>query len=146
MRLLALIPGLSALLRSRVRRSPERAMTRSIPDAATRASVLAHPDAGRLMLSLQDSVFDALPRRIAGTINDIERFAALEPIPFERILAPTLVVHGTADKIVAPAHGESVANAVPGAELMSIPGGRHVALVTHLDLVRARVAAFLGIA
>lgn len=144
MRLLALIPGLPTLLRSRVRNSPERALTRSIPDAATRARVLAHPDASRLMLALQDSVFDALSRRIAGTINDVERFATQETLPLERIAAPTLVIHGAADGIVTPRHGQRVADAVPESEMLSIPDGTHVALFTHLDIVRARVATFLG--
>jgi pimeloyl-ACP methyl ester carboxylesterase len=42
-----------------------------------------------------------------------------------RITAPTLVMHGTADKMVRPSGGEATAKAIPGAELMRIEGMGH---------------------
>jgi pimeloyl-ACP methyl ester carboxylesterase len=41
------------------------------------------------------------------------------------VTAPTLVIHGDADPIVQPDGGEAVAKAIPGAELMIIPGMAH---------------------
>ena len=41
------------------------------------------------------------------------------------IRAPTLVVHGTADKLVAPSGARATANAIPGARLLQIPGMGH---------------------
>jgi pimeloyl-ACP methyl ester carboxylesterase len=42
-----------------------------------------------------------------------------------RITAPTLVIHGTADRLVAPSGGRATAAAIPGADLMVIDGMGH---------------------
>jgi pimeloyl-ACP methyl ester carboxylesterase len=42
-----------------------------------------------------------------------------------RITVPTLVIHGTADKLVAPSGGRATARAIPGARLLLIPGMGH---------------------
>jgi pimeloyl-ACP methyl ester carboxylesterase len=42
-----------------------------------------------------------------------------------RITAPTLVIHGTADRLIAPSGGRATARAIPGAELMLIEGLGH---------------------
>ena len=49
------------------------------------------------------------------------------------ITAPTLVIHGTADPLVAPSGGRATARAIPGARLMTIEGMGH-------DLPRRRLA------
>jgi len=41
------------------------------------------------------------------------------------ITAPTLVIHGTADRLVAPSGGRATARAIPGARLMRVPGMGH---------------------
>jgi pimeloyl-ACP methyl ester carboxylesterase len=42
-----------------------------------------------------------------------------------RINAPTLVIHGSADPLVAPSGGRATARAIPGAELLMIEGMGH---------------------
>jgi pimeloyl-ACP methyl ester carboxylesterase len=42
-----------------------------------------------------------------------------------RITAPTLVIHGTADKLVRPSGGRATARAIPGARLLLIEGMGH---------------------
>jgi pimeloyl-ACP methyl ester carboxylesterase len=42
-----------------------------------------------------------------------------------RITAPTLVIHGTADKLVRPSGGRATARAIPGAKLLKIEGMGH---------------------
>jgi pimeloyl-ACP methyl ester carboxylesterase len=42
-----------------------------------------------------------------------------------RIKAPTLVVHGSADKLVRPSGGRATAKAIPGARLLTIDGMGH---------------------
>jgi pimeloyl-ACP methyl ester carboxylesterase len=42
-----------------------------------------------------------------------------------RINAPTLVIHGTEDKLVRPSGGRATAKAIPGARLMMIEGMGH---------------------
>ena len=42
-----------------------------------------------------------------------------------RITAPTLVIHGTVDKMIRPSGGRATAKAIPGARLMMIEGMGH---------------------
>jgi pimeloyl-ACP methyl ester carboxylesterase len=55
---------------------------------------------------------------------------------------PVLVVHGTQDRVAPFVQGRSMAARIPGAEPLAIEGGDHVAIFTHREAVRARVAAF----
>ncbi len=81
--------------------------------------------------------------RLPGTENDI-RVTRTTAYPLEQIAVPVLVVHGTADRLVPFAqHGQVLATRIPGAELLAIDGGDHVAIFTHRAQVRARVTQFL---
>ncbi|HZU71191.1 MAG TPA: alpha/beta fold hydrolase [Acidimicrobiales bacterium] len=42
-----------------------------------------------------------------------------------KVEAPTLVIHGDVDPLVTPSGGEATARAVPGAELLMVPGMGH---------------------
>jgi pimeloyl-ACP methyl ester carboxylesterase len=42
-----------------------------------------------------------------------------------RITAPTLVIHGSADPLIAPSGGRATARAIPGAQLLNIEGMGH---------------------
>jgi pimeloyl-ACP methyl ester carboxylesterase len=42
-----------------------------------------------------------------------------------RIIAPTLVIHGTADRLVSPSGGRATARAIPGARLTAVEGMGH---------------------
>jgi pimeloyl-ACP methyl ester carboxylesterase len=59
-------------------------------------------------------------RQLAAIIADGDRTAEIA-----RITAPTLVIHGTSDPLVAPSGGRATARAIPGAELMMIEGMGH---------------------
>jgi pimeloyl-ACP methyl ester carboxylesterase len=142
-KLLARLPWLTAVMRWSANRNPARAARRSIRDEAVLARTLRHPEAGRLMEALQSSTMSRLAERLPGTLNDMEQFTSLVPIPLADIRAPILVVHGTADRVVPFAHGKRVADAAPHADLMTIEGGEHVSLFTHLDAVRCRVRAHI---
>lgn len=82
--------------------------------------------------------------RGAGRRNDLEQFAALDDRPPAGITAPTLIVHGTADRIVLFAHAEAAAAAIPGARLVPIPGGGHSTLFRDAARVVPEIAGFLG--
>jgi non-heme chloroperoxidase len=62
-----------------------------------------------------------------------------------RIDVPTLVIHGTADRIV-PFHaaGEKTAKLVKGARLVPIQDGPHAVGWTHAEEVNAALVEFLG--
>ncbi len=59
-------------------------------------------------------------RQLAAIIASGDRTSELR-----RITAPTLVIHGTADPLVAPSGGRATARAIPGAQLLSIEGMGH---------------------
>jgi len=59
-------------------------------------------------------------RQLAAIIASGNRKAELR-----RIAAPTLVIHGSADRLVAPSGGRATARAIPGAQLMTIEGMGH---------------------
>ncbi len=53
-----------------------------------------------------------------------------------------LLVHGTEDELVPfETHPKASVERIPGAELLAIPGGRHMTIFRR-DEVRARITAF----
>ena len=50
---------------------------------------------------------------------------AADPGPLSSIRAPTLVVHGGADPIFPPGHGEALADEIPGARLLLLEDAGH---------------------
>ncbi|MFT4080759.1 alpha/beta fold hydrolase [Rhodomicrobium sp.] len=144
MRLLSRIPFATALVRWRMRLTPEASARRSIAAADLRRSTLAHPDAGPLMLALSLSVLERLPERLPGVMNDMAQLEAADVYPLEDIPPPVLVVHGTGDRVVPFSHALEVANRMERSELMAIENGEHVSLFTHLDVIRDRVRLFLA--
>ncbi|MGI8512747.1 MAG: alpha/beta fold hydrolase [Solirubrobacteraceae bacterium] len=59
-------------------------------------------------------------RQLAAILKSGDRTSELRGIT-----APTLVIHGSADKLVAPSGGRATARAIAGAELMEIEGMGH---------------------
>jgi pimeloyl-ACP methyl ester carboxylesterase len=60
------------------------------------------------------------PRQLAAILEAGNRTAELR-----RIKAPTLVIHGTKDKMIAKSGGKATARAIPGAKLILIEGMGH---------------------
>lgn len=130
-------------MRRRRERDPEAAARASIPDMALRARTLADPEAGPLFRALLASTAESMADRLAGTVNDVRVTRTLR-YPLERVGVPTLVVHGTADRLVPfEQHGVVLATRIPGARLVAAGGGEHVAIFTHRHVVRPHVVAFL---
>ncbi len=53
----------------------------------------------------------------------------------DEVRAPTLVLHGTADPLFALAHGEALANEIPNATLVTLPGVGHELPKSSWDVV-----------
>jgi pimeloyl-ACP methyl ester carboxylesterase len=62
----------------------------------------------------------SVSRQLAAIVASGNRTAELH-----HITAPTLVIHGTADKLVALSGGRATARAIPGARLLKIEGMGH---------------------
>jgi pimeloyl-ACP methyl ester carboxylesterase len=63
---------------------------------------------------------DGIRRQLGAVFASGDRTAALGAIT-----VPTLVIHGTADRLIAPSGGRAAAGAITGARLMLIPGLGH---------------------
>jgi pimeloyl-ACP methyl ester carboxylesterase len=107
--------------------------------------VLDDPDERRFVLDLDGTIDFAAGRRRKGRHNDLARYADIGSLELERIQAPCLVVHGTADKDVTPDHGGHARVAIPRAQPVAMAEGTHLCLWTHPGSrhVRARAIALL---
>jgi pimeloyl-ACP methyl ester carboxylesterase len=52
-----------------------------------------------------------------------------------RVTAPTLVLHGEADRLIPAAHAETYAALIPGARLVHAPGGAHLMVLEVPEVV-----------
>lgn len=59
------------------------------------------------------------------------------------IAVPALVVHGTLDHAIDLERAQAMADALPQAQMVAIPGGGHAANLTHPEPVNAALTAFL---
>ena len=99
--------------------------------------VLADPSKKQFVLDLGPTAVQDKQRR-AGYDNDMAQFAAITSLELEKITAPTLVVQGTADSDLPPEHSTFAAEMIPGAELLTLDTGTHLALYTHPDSAKAQ--------
>jgi len=60
------------------------------------------------------------------------------------IHVPTLVVHGDHDVAISLDHARQMAQALPDAQLVVVPGGGHAANLTHADVVNPAISKFLS--
>lgn len=113
------------------------ARVRRLVLAATSCGVGATPGSARAGLRALSALGDATPWPRADTMGFLWHslaFSNWSSIPFlGSIAAPTLVVCGTHDRVVAPANSRVLARRIPGASLVMVPAGH--------DLQRADLAA-----
>jgi pimeloyl-ACP methyl ester carboxylesterase len=93
---------------------------------------MANPQKRDFVVGLGLTAEQTAERRI-GYDNDLREFAEITTLQLDRISAPTLVVHGTADSDVPFEHGEFAASQIPGADLLRMESGTHLAFYTHPD-------------
>ncbi len=60
------------------------------------------------------------------------------------LAVPTLVLSGSDDRLTPAHHAEALAKAIPGAQLVHIPGAGHLAYLEAPDRFAAEVLSFLG--
>ena len=142
-RLLVRWPACANAMRKKALANIERAASRSIADPVVLARTLHDPEAGPLFTELLTSTCARMAQRMPGTENDIA-ITRTTNYPLEEIAVPVLIVHGTADRMVPYVpHARTLATRIPGAELLTIEGGEHVAIFSHREMVQARVTDFL---
>ncbi|WP_143827949.1 alpha/beta fold hydrolase [Anaeromyxobacter sp. Fw109-5] len=134
--------------------------------------VLRYPDLARLAFRTVVPTDFALSYAMTFEVDgarvrraDLERYledlSEVDPALFVRLLAsaedhdtrphlphvtaPTLVVAGERDSFTPLRLSEAIHHAIPGSELLVVPGGTHVAPLEDPELVGERTLAFLGV-
>lgn len=123
---------------------PDRVLEAAVPDPANAARIRTDPEKMASFRGLLEGGFRLAGHRAEGTRNDQRQFFGMEPIDLETIAVPTQVLHGTADENVPLAMAREVAEAVPGAELVTFEGADHMMVVSHADEVFEAMFAFLA--
>lgn len=85
---------------------------------------------------------DPASARRAGFELDLVHMRTFRP-NLSRIVAPTLILHGTLDPLVPLAHAQQAAQAIPSARLVILPGGSHDSPVQYPDIVGPALQSFL---
>jgi pimeloyl-ACP methyl ester carboxylesterase len=76
-------------------------------------------------------------------LNDVREIAQMDPFRLEEISAPALVIHGDGDTIVPFEQGAWSGRTISNAEFIPIQGGQHFCAITHHEVVKPAVIAFL---
>ena len=122
--------------------------SRSDYPATVRAFVDAcvpEPDSGHVKRWARQILLRADPEAAARVFEShYEENAAAD---ITQVAVPTLLIHGEDDAIVPVALGRAVADAIPGAEMVVLPGAGHIPTMTRPETVVAEIerwAAALG--
>ncbi|MDM0003044.1 alpha/beta hydrolase [Variovorax sp. J22P240] len=124
--------------------SSEGALTRE-QLAEQVAAVFADDTKRQFILDLGPTAEQGKDRR-SGYNNDLEQFGRIESLELERITVPTLIVQGTVDSDLPPEQSYFAAETIPGAELLKLEEGTHLALYTNADsdAAQQRVIKFMS--
>lgn len=84
------------------------------------------------------------PPGLAGMRNDLRQVRRAKDAHLEvpTISVPALVLHGSADEVVPPSHGEHYAREIPGATYESYEDAGHIFFVTRRQESSGRIRAF----
>lgn len=97
--------------------------------------VLHSPDKFAFMRGIMDTMYPYSTRK-AGNENDMKQFRIMQPLPFNKIHVPTLVIHGTLDADVKFYDGVRAYEHIEGAKHYWIEGGDHLAFWLGQDAAK----------
>ena len=84
-----------------------------------------------------------ISRRRGGIKNDYDQFTELD-IPYEKILAPTLIIHGDEDRNVDIEHAEFANARIENSSLYIVKEGDHMMHATHADEIENQIESFIA--
>jgi len=82
------------------------------------------------------------PRLFLGMLKHASEHSAFDHLPSVKV--PTLIVAGTDDTFTPYWLSEEMHDRIPGSELLTVPGGTHVAPIEHPELITLRLEKFLS--
>ncbi|WP_316862558.1 alpha/beta hydrolase [uncultured Cohaesibacter sp.] len=144
LRLFARMGFMTRKMEQKAKADPVAMAKRSIPDENLLKKTMENEEAWSLMQKQQLSIFNHMRKRLPGTINDTKLFAQDREASFSGIECPTLILHGTADRIVPHSHAELAHERIENAKLVSLKDADHVALFTHMKEVRNTISDLLS--
>ena len=112
-----------------------------LPNPKNRIRLTSNPKNVAKLKSMEWSIWPMSLRR-EGVVNDYQQFANLS-IPFEKINAPTLAIHGNEDINVDLAHARELIQKVQGSELRIIDEGDHMMMFTHAEEIDSLIKEFI---
>ena len=126
-----------AVLSATGRMPAEVALRRHVENSLGPDTVRDHPDVVRRLMTLQRAGPGA-----AGFQAQLNAGARFSSTRQSTITAPTLVLHGTADRVVDPRNARLLAERIPGARLELLPGRGHLFFWEDPAAFVATVTAF----
>ena len=112
-----------------------------LPNSKNRIRLTSNPKNVAKLKSMEWSIWPMSLRR-EGVANDYQQFASLS-IPFEKINAPTLAIHGNEDINVDLSHAKELIEKVQGSELRIIDEGDHMMMFTHTEEIDSLIKEFV---
>ena len=82
-------------------------------------------------------------REIRRYAQACERFLAVG-VPTDQISVPTLIVHGTDDRVLPIANGRAIASALPQHRYIEVPAGGHLLHLEEPDLLAREIVHLLS--
>ena len=126
------------MLKASSQMSREQAAEAAIPfiyDPATPRGLIDEDIAKRL----------AQPPSPAGYLAQLQAILAWESFSrLPQITAPTLVIHGKADRLVPPGNGELIASRIPGAQLVLLEHASHLFSTDQPEAAQRAIFEFLA--
>ena len=102
-----------------------------------------YADRSRLGLALMAKRFSGSLQEYSGLRDQLTDHVARYPA----LRVPTVIIAGTADPVVPPQiHAEALAQALPRARMIRIPGAGHMAHHAHAELIAAEIERLAGCA
>ena len=83
------------------------------------------------------------PQLFLGMLKHASEHSAFDHLPHVNV--PTLIVAGTDDTFTPYWLSQQMHSRIPGAELLTVPGGTHVAPIEHPELITLRLEKFLAL-
>ena len=132
-------PAALEMLKASSRMSREQAAEAAVPfvyDSATPRHLIDEDIARRR----------AWPPNPAGYLAQLQAILAWESFSrLPHITAPTLVIHGQADRLVPPGNGELIAARIPGAQLVLLERASHLFSTDQPEAARRAVLEFMAL-
>jgi 3-oxoadipate enol-lactonase len=131
-------PAAVEMLKARTWMSREQAAEAAIPfiyDSATPRHLIDEDIAQR----------HPWPTSPAGYLAQLQAILAWESFSrLPQITAPTLVIHGKADRLVPPGNGELIAARIPGAQLVLLEHASHLFSTDQPEAAHSAILEFLA--